>query len=354
MNEALNLISKILEENKKTISQNVLSEHFELAPDFKSSYTQRHIDLYLQDCEFKISYLAQAVRLSQPALFVEYMRWAKIFFTSLNIINDEFYRFFDILRKNIGGLLTKSEFETTAEIFDLGVTTFKESVVTEFSYIDNQNPLKDQADEYLGYLLKGDRRSAMNIVMSLYHSGTQIKDIYLNLFQPVMLETGLLWQTGKITVAHEHFVTAATQLIMSQLYPFLFNSTNATNKNIVVSCVANELHEIGARMVADFFEMEGWDSYYYGANTPVDSILRALVNHNAQVLAISATMTYNLKDVENLIFKVRQSPDFENVKIIVGGYPFKIAKDLWKEIGADGFAEDAAGAITLANGFILN
>ncbi|MBK7866952.1 MAG: cobalamin-dependent protein [Ignavibacteriales bacterium] len=354
MNDSLNLISKKLEENKKTISQNVLDEHFELAPAFKNSYTQRHIDLYLQDCDFKISYLAQAVRLSQPSLFVEYMRWAKIFFTSLNIVNDEFYRFFDLLRKNMGGLLTESEFEVTAKIFDLGVSTFRESVITEFSYIDNQNPLKDQADEYLGFLLNGDRRSAMNTVMSLYHSGTPIKDIYLNLFQPIMLETGLLWQTGKITVAHEHFVTAATQLIMSQLYPFLFNFNNSTNKNIVVSCVANELHEIGARMVADFFEMEGWDSYYYGANTPVDSVLRALENHNAQVLAISATMTYHLKDVENFISKVKHTPDFENVKIIVGGYPFKIAKNLWKDIGADGFAEDAAGAISLANGFILN
>ncbi|MBN8544707.1 MAG: cobalamin-dependent protein [Ignavibacteria bacterium] len=169
-----------------------------------------------------------------------------------------------------------------------------------------------------------------------------------------MLETGLLWQKGKITVTHEHFVTAATQLIMSQLYPFLFNYDNLINRNIVVSCVANELHEIGARMVADFFEMEGWSSYYFGANTPVDSILRALENHNAKVLAISATMTYHIKDVENFIIKVKNTPGFENIKILVGGYPFKIAKNLWKEIGADGFAEDAKGAIELANGFVLN
>lgn len=58
MNESLNLISKILEENKKTISQNVLAEHFELAPTVKSSYTQRHIDKFFNDREFKVSYPA--------------------------------------------------------------------------------------------------------------------------------------------------------------------------------------------------------------------------------------------------------------------------------------------------------
>ena len=65
-------------------------------------------------------------------------------------------------------------------------------------------------------------------------------------------------------------------------------------------------------------------------------------------------MTYHIKDVESFISKVKNTPGFENIKLLVGGYPFKIAKNLWKEIGADGFAEDAKGAIELANGFILN
>jgi len=354
MKEQLNLIGRKLEGNKKKISRMVLDNHFEISPSFKKSYTQRHIDLYLQDCEYKLSYLAEAVRLSQPELFIEYMRWAKIFFSSLNIVNDEFYRFFDLLRENLKKFLSEEEFLVTATVFDDGVSAFKENFPAEYSYFNEENPYKERAAEYLDYLLKGDRRSAMNIVMNMYHTGTLIKDIYLNVFQPAMLETGLLWQKGKITVAHEHFVTAATQLIMSQLYPFLFNYENSVNRNIVVSCVANELHEIGARMVADFFEMEGWSSYYFGANTPVDSILRALENHNAKVLAISATMTYHIKDVESFISKVKNTPGFENIKILVGGYPFKIAKNLWKEIGADGFAEDAKGAIELANGFVLN
>ena len=100
--------------------------------------------------------------------------------------------------------------------------------------------------------------------METIEAGTPLKDIYLNVFQETQKETGRLWQLSKITVAQEHFITAATQLIMAQLYTYLFTSEKK-NKTIIVSCVQGELHEIGARMVADLFEMDGWNSYYFGA-----------------------------------------------------------------------------------------
>ena len=45
---------------------------------------------------------------------------------------------------------------------------------------------------------------------------------------------------------------------------------------MVATCIGGELHEIGIRMVADFFEMEGWDTYYLGANTPADAVVAEL------------------------------------------------------------------------------
>ena len=59
---------------------------------------------------------------------------------------------------------------------------------------------------------------------------------------------------------------------------------------MVAACAASELHEIGVRMAADFFEMEGWDTFYLGANTPAESVIRTLVERKADVLAVSATI----------------------------------------------------------------
>ena len=60
-------------------------------------------------------------------------------------------------------------------------------------------------------------------------------------------------------------------------------------------------------------------------------------------------MTFHVKYVRQVIEALRADPLARNVKVMVGGYPFKIAPDLWQEIGADGFATDAPGAVEQAN-----
>ncbi len=63
-------------------------------------------------------------------------------------------------------------------------------------------------------------------------------------------------------------------------------------------------------------------------------------------------MTFNLESVADLIKKVRASGDLKDQKIIVGGHPFNLAKNLWEKIGANGFAEDALSAIKIADKLI--
>jgi len=200
-------------------------------------------------------------------------------------------------------------------------------------------------------LLRGERDVASRLVLLAVDGGMPVKDIYLHVFQLAQYEIGRLWQTNQISVAQEHYCTAATQLIMSQLYPHIF-SGKKNNGTIVATCVSGELHEIGVRMVADFFEMDGWNSYYLGANMPISGILQALAEHKADVLGIGTTITYHVTESEKLIRAVRSDPACQGMKILVGGYPFNIESDLAKKIGADGSAANAGSAITLANQLI--
>jgi methanogenic corrinoid protein MtbC1 len=102
-------------------------------------------------------------------------------------------------------------------------------------------------------------------------------------------------------------------------------------------------------MVADFFEMEGWDAYYLGANTPTESILRALEERQAEVLAVSATMTFHVSTVTDLVARVRGSEVGRGVRVLVGGYPFNLSPELWRNVGAHGYAADAQRAVALAS-----
>jgi methanogenic corrinoid protein MtbC1 len=175
----------------------------------------------------------------------------------------------------------------------------------------------------------------------------------MQVFQPSQLEIGRLWQINQMSVAQEHYCTAATQMIMSQLYHHIFG-TPKNGRRLVAACVGNELHELGLRMVADFFEMDGWDTYYLGSNTPASSIVQTVFERQADVLALSATMTFHIKFVKDLIGQVRKADKSGKVKILAGGYPFQVDPQLWRQVGADGTAAGADSAINTINSLLLD
>jgi MerR family transcriptional regulator, light-induced transcriptional regulator len=209
-------------------------------------------------------------------------------------------------------------------------------------------PLADLATDYLDALVRGERRRAFQLILDAVQAGVELRTLYLYVFQRTQHELGRLWQLNRISVAHEHYCTAATQLIMAQLYPTIL-ATAKTGRRFVAACVTGELHELGARMVADFLELEGWDTSYLGANTPVESVVRMVVDRQAHVVGISATMPFHVYAVEAMVAAVRSAEACQEVKVLVGGYPFTRAPDLWQRVGADGYARDAQEAVAVAN-----
>jgi methanogenic corrinoid protein MtbC1 len=195
-----------------------------------------------------------------------------------------------------------------------------------------------------------EKQSAIDIIMQAVKDQMRIQDIYLEILAPVQEEIGNLWLEGEISVAMEHFATATTEGIMARLRS-LAKTPKEERKTILIAGIEGELHQIGSKMIRDFFELEGWKVLYLGCNTPADSILRTIRTKKPDVVALSSTMTFHLKGISKLIDSIHAENKDGTLKIIVGGYPFKIDEDLWKKIGADGYAPDAASAIELANGF---
>jgi len=217
--------------------------------------------------------------------------------------------------------------------------------------IDQTAPHAGLAQEFIQALLSAESHQANQIALQSVENGIPVKDLYMHVFQVSQREIGHLWQTGQISVAREHFCTAATQVIISRLYPHIFNSQKI-GKKLIATCVGGELHEIGIRMVSDFFEMEGWDTYYLGANSPDESVISTIKDQQPDVVGISTTMYFNVPQVQELINSIRREFGETSPTIMVGGFPFLMAKDLWQQVGADGFAPDAQQAINLAHQLI--
>ncbi len=204
------------------------------------------------------------------------------------------------------------------------------------------------SSRFLELLLDARRAEATELILGIVEDGKiSIPELYLQVFEPVLREVGQLWQDREISIAQEHFISATTQFIMSRLYPKIF-SAEPRGRWMIAACAGPEMHEIGLRMVADFFEFGGWDTYYVGANLPIEAVLTAAAERQADLLALSATMPRHVADVREIIQRLRSDDALRSTTVLVGGGAFCVEPDLWRSIGADGFTSDAASAVTLA------
>lgn len=340
--------SQAIHNQRQMLAEAIVTRQYELQPDIWQPYGDTGREKSVRDVMYHLSYLAEAMAASDPSLFTDYVAWVKVLFAGLNFPDQVLATTLQCIRHVLQEMLPEELKAIADEYIGAGLRQLPQAPSVLPTFIRQDAPLAGLATEYLDALLKGDRQVASRLILDAVDQGVPIKNIYLHVFQRSQHEIGRLWQMNQISVAQEHYCTAATQLIMSQLYPYIF-ATERIGRQLVATCVGGELHEIGIRMVADFFEMEGWDTYYLGANTPTESIVRTVAERDADVLGVSATMTFHVSAVAALIANVRASEAGKAVKILVGGYPFNVAPNLWRQVGADGCAHDAQEAIGLAN-----
>lgn len=140
-------------------------------------------------------------------------------------------------------------------------------------------------------------------------------------------------------------------MIMSQLYPRIF-ATERVGRSFVGAGVGDDLHEIGIRMVADFFEMEGWDTVYLGANVPAADLVRLLEDRRPAIVGLSVCTTPNLSAALRTIETIRASSGCRGVRIMIGGRAINLVPELGRQMDADGVGCDAQAAIDLANQWV--
>jgi methanogenic corrinoid protein MtbC1 len=305
-------------------------------------------DLVRSVADRLLAELQRALAWDKPALFVDCVGWAKAALMQCGVPASALERHLEQLAAAVRRGLPGDEGGQASQVVMAALRAMPELPAAQPAFLQPGAPVSPLAPLYFRALLRGDRHLASRLVLQAVEDGVPIRSIYRHVFQPAQHELGRLWQLNQISVAEEHYCTAATQLIMSQLYKYVFSS-NRIGKTVVVVCVSGDLHELGARMVADFFEMEGWDSYYTGAGTPLSGVVQAIAARRADLLAISATIPHHVRDVKDLIEMVRRRPEFAGLKIIVGGLPFARDPELWRTVGADGTGTDAESAVAAAN-----
>ena len=214
----------------------------------------------------------------------------------------------------------------------------------------NQNSLEEN---YFSALLECNKNYCYNLIMEVISEGITIKEIYINVFYPSMVGVGELWQRNQITLAQEHFATVITQSIICSLYYKMFTDEKSGNKvKIIITCACNELHELGARMISDLLEMEGFNVRFLGANMSIYSVVEIIKAEAPLIIVISCTMSSNVINVKKLIALIKSEiPSY--IAIFIGGQAFDIDPKLIDYVRANYYSKSFQETIELINNIVM-
>ena len=115
---------------------------------------------------------------------------------------------------------------------------------------------------------------------------------------------------------------------------------------IVIGTVEGDIHEIGKSLVATMLGASGFDVIDLGVDTPGDKLIGKALDVKADILAMSALLTTTMVRQREVIEELEKEGLRQRIKVIVGGAP--VTRDWVATIGADGYSEDAIGAVALA------
>lgn len=157
-----------------------------------------------------------------------------------------------------------------------------------------------------------------------------------------------------ISIWKEHVKTAIIRTVVECCYPYVLEQRDLLHLpkkgKVAVLCPPGEYHDLGARMVADFFTMSGYQSIFVGSNIPYQDFYHAIRIIKPTVIAISVSNYYNLIAAKKMIDEIKQVLDYP-LKVIVGGHAFREEEKInFHMVGADYYAKNFDDILAFAKG----
>lgn len=202
-------------------------------------------------------------------------------------------------------------------------------------------------------LLAGNQREALAVVTRCIDSGHNLVEVEMHVIQPALYRIGEKWQANQVTVAQEHMATAIVQSVMT--VGLLRSPPPALlNKRVLLACVEGNNHAIGLRMVADAFQLGGWDVQYLGANVPTPALVAQAAEWRPDLVGLSVSFPQHLRAVKTIIAKLGEQLGDARPAVIIGGLAINRFNKLAGAVGADACMADAQAAVASANKMIAH
>jgi len=187
----------------------------------------------------------------------------------------------------------------------------------------------------------GNRNSARELTTAALERGDDPEQV-LDAMVEAMDDIGKRFQRNEVFVPEMLIAARAMKEAMSVLEPSLVKAGIKPKFNCVIGTVQGDLHDIGKNLVAMMWKGANFGVVDLGTNVTPERFVEAIREHEAQVVGISALLTTTMPAMKTIIDAIR-AEGMDDVKVVIGGAP--ITKEFADQIGADGFAADAASAV---------
>ena len=154
------------------------------------------------------------------------------------------------------------------------------------------------------------------------------------------------FKAGELFVPEVLIAARAMHAGLEVLRPLLAESEVPTVGKYLIGTVKGDLHDIGKNLVASMLEGGGFQVIDLGVDVPCDKFVDAVKEKDGTILALSALLTTTMIQMKNVIKALESAGLRKRTKVMIGGAP--ITQQYADEIGADGYSDNASGAVHLA------
>jgi len=199
-------------------------------------------------------------------------------------------------------------------------------------------------------VISGDREKVTEITKSLIDEGKDPMEIINKGLIGGMSVVGARFKNDEMFVPEVLMSAKTMGLGMDLVKPLIADQGMPTTGKVLLGTVQGDLHDIGKNLVGMMLEGGGYDVIDIGVDQAPESFVESAQAQEAQIVALSALLTTTMPAMKDTIDAIVEAGLRDDVKIIVGGAP--VTQSFADEIGADGYAADAASAVDLANSLL--
>jgi 5-methyltetrahydrofolate--homocysteine methyltransferase len=195
-------------------------------------------------------------------------------------------------------------------------------------------------------VLTGDAKTARSVTEQALSAGVEPLKLVQDYMVPAMAEVGRRFECNEYFVPELLLSARAMKAALELIRPLLAATGAKPAGRVVIGTVKGDLHDIGKNLVAAMLEGGGYEVIDLGVNVAPEKFVEVAREKNANIVAMSALLTTTMPSMRTTIEAFKAAGVRDRVKIMIGGAP--ITQRYADEIGADGYAETAAGAVPLA------